>query len=419
MPRRLALTTALAALAIATPALAAPADPVLQAAQAARADQLKLLEKLVNIDSGTGDKVGGQKASELVAAELRALGMTVELVPAELPTLPDNVVATMKGTGTAGKGGRILMIAHTDTVFGPGTVAKRPFRIDGNRAYGPGVIDEKGGVVEGITTLRLLRTLKQSDFASITFLIETSEERGSPGTRALIDRLLADADVELNLEPGDVPDVLTVWRKGSNVFRIDVKGRPSHAGVAPQMGRNAAIELIHQIELASTLPNKGDGLTSNLTLMSAGSRNNIIPEDASATFSVRVRESKQADETEALFRRNATNTVVPDTKVTVTREVAFPPLPINPATDALAATAKRIYARIGGVTVGGGNGGASESALAHAKGVPALDGLGPVGGGAHSEDEYLDLQTLTPRLYLLTSLLIELGKRPPARIANR
>ena len=410
MPRRFALVASLAALAVASPVLAA--DPVLTAAQSARADQLKLLETLVNIDSGTGDKIGGQKASDLVAAELRALGMNVELVPAELPTLPDNVLATLKGSGK----GRILLIAHTDTVFGPGTVAKRPFRIEGTHAYGPGVIDEKGGVVEGITAIKLLKALKQNDFASITFLIETSEERGSPGTRALIDKLLADADVELNLEPGDVPDVLTVWRKGSNVFRIDVKGRPAHAGVAPQMGRNAAVELIHQIELASTLPNKGDGLTSNLTLMNAGTRNNIIPEDASATFSVRVRETKQADDVEALLRRNATNTVIPDTKVTVTREVAFPPLPINPATDALAAKARQIYAKIGGVTVNGGNGGASESALAFARGVPALDGLGPVGGGAHTDDEFLDLQTLTPRLYLLTSLLIELGKRPPARI---
>ena len=409
--RRLSTILPLALL-CAAPAHGAAPDPVLKAAQSVRADQLKLLETLVDIDSGTDDKAGGQKASELVAAELRALGMSVDLLTAELPTLPDNVVATLKGTGK----GRILMIAHTDTVFGPGTVDKRPFRIEGNRAYGPGVIDEKGGVVEGIIALRLLKNLKQNDFAQITFLVETSEERGSPGTRALIDRLLNDADVELNLEPGDLPDVLTVWRKGSNVFRIDVKGRPSHAGVAPQMGRNAAVELIHQIELASTLPNKGDGLTSNLTLMSAGSRNNIIPEDASATFSVRVRESKQADETEALFRRNATNTIVPDTKVTVTREVAFPPLPINPATEALAAMAKKIYARIGGVTIGGGNGGASESALAHARGVPALDGLGPVGSGSHTEDEHLELQTLTPRLYLLTSLLIELGKRPPARI---
>ncbi len=396
----------------ATPAFAAPADPVLKAATAARADQLKLLETLVNIDSGTGDKVGGQKASELVASELRALGMTVKLLPAEQPTLPDNVVATLEGTGK----GRILMIAHTDTVFGPGTVAKRPFRIEGQKALGPGVIDEKGGVVEGVVALRLLKQLKITDFARITYLIETSEEGGSTGTRALIDQLLADADVELNLEPGDVPDALTVWRKGSNRFKITVKGRPSHAGVAPQMGRNAALELIHQIELASKLPNKGEGLTANLTLMNAGSRDNIIPEDASATFSVRVREAGQVEEVDALLQRNAKTTIIPDTTVTVSHFVSFPPLPNNPQTDALATLAERLYARIGGVLVRSGNGGASESALAHARGVPALDGLGPVGNGAHTDDEYLDLQTLTPRLYLLTRLLIELGKRPPARL---
>lgn len=409
---RLSMLTLPFAALCAVPAFAAAPDPVLNAAQAVRADQLKLLETLVNIDSGTGDKVGGQKASELIAAELRASGMSVDLLPAELATLPDNVVARLKGSGK----GRILMIAHSDTVFGPGTVAKRPFRIEGNRAYGPGVIDEKGGVVEGIFAIRLLKALKQNDFASITFLIETSEERGSPGTRALIDRLLTDADVELNLEPGDEPDTLTTWRKGSSNVTITVKGRPAHAGVAPQNGRNAAQELIHQIRLAGSLPTMGQGVTSNLTLLSAGSRYNIIPEDASATFNVRVREAGQSAEVEALFRRNAATTVIPDTKVTVTTEISFPPLPTNPATEALAAIAERLYARIGGVLARTGNGGASESALAHARGVPALDGLGPVGGSPHTEEEFLDLRSLTPRLYLLTGLLMELGKRPPARL---
>ena len=179
---------------------------------------------------------------------------------------------------------------------------------------------------------------------------------------------------------------------------------------------NAALELIHQIELASTLPNKGDGLTSNLTLMSAGSRYNIIPEDASATLNVRVTDPKQTEDVDALLKRNAANTVIPDTKVTISRETSFPPLPRNPATEALAALAEKLYAKIGGVTARMGNGGASESALAYARGVPALDGLGPVGGAPHTDDEFLELQSVTPRLYLLTSLLIELGKRPPARI---
>lgn len=403
-----------AALLAPAPALAANAQsgPVWKAAAAAQGDQLKLLERLVNIDSGTGDKVSGQKASELVASELRALGMTVELVPAELPTLPDNVVATIKGTGK----GRILIICHTDTVFESSTATKRPFRIEGNRAYGPGVIDEKGGVVEGIMAIRLLKQLKQQDFAQITFLSETSEERGSPGTRALIDRLLKDADVELNLEPGDVPDNLTVWRKGSLAFKIDVKGRPSHAGVAPQDGRNAALELIHQLQLADSLPKAGQGLTANLTLMSAGSRYNIIPEDASATINVRIREKQQGDEVDAFLQKNAQTRLIPDTKVTVSHEASFPPLPSNGSTDALATLAERIYAAAGKTIVRSGNGGASESALAHEGGVPALDGLGPVGSGSHTEQEYLELNSLTPRLYLLTSLIIELGKNPPARV---
>lgn len=399
---------------IASPALAAPkgkAGPVWQAAEKLRAEQLVLLERLVNIDSGTGDKLSGQKAQDLVAEQLRALGMDVTLIAAENPAYPDNLVATLKGRGK----GRLLLIAHTDTVFDPGTVAKRPFRTDATRAYGPGVADEKGGVIEGIMAIKLLKMLKIDDFASITFLVETSEERGSPGTRGLIAKLVGTADAEFNLEPGDSPDVMTVWRKGSNSFDISVKGRPAHAGVAPQLGRNAALELVHQIALADSLPKTGDGVTANLTLMKAGSRYNIIPEDASATFNVRIREKAQGDAVEATFRKNAATTAIPDTVVSVKREVSFPPLPENPQTDALAALAERIYRDAGMTITRGGNGGASESALAYEGGVAALDGLGPVGGGFHSELEFLELASLTPRLYLLASLMIETGKNPPAR----
>jgi glutamate carboxypeptidase len=410
--RRAALLLAIALMT--TPALAAPkgqAGLVMQAAEKLRAEQLALLERLVNIDSGTGDKVSGQKAQELVADQLRALGMEVTLIPAENAALPDNLVATLKGRGK----GRVLLIAHNDTVFEPGTVAKRPFSTDGKRAYGPGVGDEKGGVVEGIMAIKLLKQLKLDDFASITFLVETSEERGSPGTRALITKLVGTADVELNLEPGDAPDTLTVWRKGSNSFEISVKGRPAHAGVAPQLGRNAALELVHQVQLADVLPRVGQGITSNLTLMKAGSRYNIIPEDASATFNVRIREKAQGDEVEAVFRKNATTTVIPDTVVTVKREISYPPLPDNPQTQALATLAERLYAELDRRIARDGNGGASESAMAYEGGVAALDGLGPIGGGFHSEQEYIELDSITPRLYLLARLIIETGKNPPAR----
>lgn len=382
------------------------------AAEKARPDQLKLLEQVVNLDSGTGDAAGGAKVQAVFVARLKALGMTVESLPAEAPGLPDNTVATWKGAGKA----RILMIGHLDTVFGPGTVAKWPFRTDAERAYGPGVGDEKGGVVQGIYALQILRDMGFKDFKQIVFLIESSEERGSPGTRVLISKLLADADVELNLEPGDAPDAITVWRKGSATYNIAVKGRAAHAGVAPQDGRNAASELIHQIQGADGLPKSGEGLTANLTLLSAGARNNIIPEDAAASINVRVRDKADFAKVEAMLRKNAETTVIPDTKVSITIDAAYPPLPNNAATDALADRAEAIYAGVGLKIERSGNGGASESALAAEAGVPALDGLGPVGGGFHSDKEFIELKTITPRLYLLTKLIMGLGPNPPPRM---
>ncbi len=393
-------------------AASAKADPkVWSAVEAARPAQMQLLKQLVNIDSGTGDVEGSRKIATILGAELKALGMTVETVPAEAPGLGDNMVATMTGRGKT----RILMIGHTDTVFEPGTAQQRPYREDENRGYGPGVSDEKAGVVQGLYALKILHGLNFNNFAKITYLIETSEERGSPGTRKLIAKLVADADVELNLEPGDEPDVLTVWRKGSATFHIDVQGRAAHAGIAPQDGRNAAMELIHQLAGLEEFPKSGDGLTANLTVMQAGTRNNIIPETASAMVNVRVRDKSTLDEVELVLRKNAATTVVPDTKVTISREPSFPPLMTNPATDKLAARAQRVYAELGKPLTTGGNGGASESALAADAGVPALDGLGPVGGGFHSDKEYVSLVTISPRLYLLTRLLMDLGPTPPPK----
>ncbi len=383
-------------------------DKVWFAAQTARDEQLGFLASLVNIDSGTGDAEGGRKVEALLIPRLKALGAAIQTVPAEADGLPENLVATWTGTGTA----RILLIGHVDTVFGPGTAAARPYRVEGDRARGPGVADEKGGVVEGLYALKILHDLGYKNYARITFLMETSEERGSPGTRGLIKKLLGDADVEFNLEPGDPPDVLTVWRKGSATFHIDVAGKAAHAGVNPQDGHNAAVELLHQLAGLEAFPHSGPGLTVNLTVIRAGERANIIPDAASAQVNVRVRQMSDLAMVEAALKKNAQSVAVPGTSVTISREPAFPPLPDNPATVALAARAQAIYGAIGKKVESGGNGGASESALAADAGVAALDGLGPVGGGFHSSDEYMDLTTVTPRLYLLTRLIMDVSDNP-------
>jgi glutamate carboxypeptidase len=412
---RLIPTTALLAAALTTVgpsgALAAPHrnDRVYQAAAAKREGVLALLKEIVDIDSGTGDAAGGAQVEAVLAGRLRALGADVRSEPAEAPGLPDNLVAVLHGSGK----GRILIIAHIDTVFGPGTAAARPFSTDAQRAHGPGVGDEKAGVVNAIVALEILHDLGLKNYATITLLLDDSEERGSPGSRKLIASLVQQHDVEFNMEPGDPPDALTVWRKGSASIHIEVSGRAAHAGMAPQDGRNAAVELVHQLTaLEGAFPHSGDGTTVNLTILKSGERNNIIPDLAQATLNVRYRKPQDFDAVLARVEAGAAATTVPDTRVTVTHDPAYPPLTENAQIDALAARAQGIYAEIGKTVALSGNGGASESALAMAAGTPALDGLGFVGGDFHTDHEWIDLGSIVPRLYLFTRLLMETGARP-------
>jgi glutamate carboxypeptidase len=385
-------------------------DRVYEAAAANRAEALGLLQQIVDIDSGTGDAAGGAAVEAVLADRLKALGAAVRREPAEAPGLPDNLVAVFHGTGR----GKILIIAHIDTVFGPGTVAGRPFSMDLERGYGPGVGDEKGGVVNAITALKILHDLGFKNYATITLLLDDSEERGSPGSRKLIAALAKQHDVEFNMEPGDPPDALTVWRKGSTGIRIEVKGRAAHAGMAPQNGRNAAVELVHQLSaLEGAFPHSGDGTTVNLTVLKSGERSNIIPDFAEAMLNVRYRKPEDFDAVLARVEAGAGNTLVAETHVAVLHDPGFPPLTENAQIDALAARAKTIYAEIGKTVTLSGNGGASESALAMAGGTPALDGLGYVGGDFHTDHEWIDLNSVVPRLYLFTRLLMETGAKPP------
>jgi glutamate carboxypeptidase len=388
---------------------AARNEKVYQSVEATRPFALDLLKQIVNIDSGTGDVEGGARVEAVLRSQLLQLGADVRTEPAEAAGLPDNLVAVFHGSGK----GKILIIAHVDTVFGPGTAAARPFSTDKERAHGPGVGDEKAGVVNAVAALKILHDMGFKNFATITLLLDDSEERGSPGSTQLIKRLAREHDVEFNMEPGDPPDALTVWRKGSSSIHIFVKGRAAHAGMAPQDGRNAAVELVHQLTaLQGVFPTSGNGITVNVTILRAGERNNIIPDQAEAILNVRYRKTEDFDSVLAKVEAGAHNTQVPDTNVSVTHDPAFPPLTENAQIDALAARARAIYAELGKTVEMSGNGGASESALAMSEGTPALDGLGYVGGDFHTDHEWIDLDSVTPRLYLFTRLLMDLGSKP-------
>jgi glutamate carboxypeptidase len=387
-------------------ARAEPNKPVIEKAQQHKDEAIKLWERLVNIDSQTGDEEGLKAVGAIATEELKTLGARIETVPAAKPAVGDNIVASFGGTGK----GKIFLIAHMDTVLPKGTAAARPFRIKDGRATGPGVSDNKGGIIAALYALRILQDLNFKDYAQITLLLNCNEETGSLGTRLLIEKLAKEHDVTLNLESGRPGDGLVVWRKGSGLLKVEVKGRSAHAGVAPDNGRNAAMELAHQILQLSKLGNRDKGTTVNFTVLKSGDRHNVIPDYAMAQGDVRALSSEEIDRVEKELATTSQNKLIPDTEVTTSVTRLFPPMALNAQTQALVTMAQAIYAELGKKLTLEGSGGAADSSLSAGVFKPTLDGLGPIGGNAHSLDEYAEPDSFVPRLYLLTRIVMELGK---------
>jgi glutamate carboxypeptidase len=393
------------------------ADPLLARVKQERGAYLKTLQELVSIESGSRDIEGLNRISEVIAGRLRALGGDVQFVPAakdgirfeDTPAEIGRIVlARFKGTGTR----NILLLAHMDTVYQRGAGAKQPFRVEGDRAYGLGIEDDKQGVALILHTLAVLRALDARSYGTLTVMINGDEEIGAPGSRALITRLGREHDVILSCESGGTgsEDRVQLATSGNGAVLLRVSGRAAHAGEAPEQGRNALYELAHQIMQMRDLSDPKAGIKMNWTLASAGTVRNQIPAAAQATADVRVQKVASWDEIERRVRERVKKTLVPDTKVDVVVERRRPPLEATDASRQLAARAQKIYAEFGRTlhVSTEGTGGATDAALAALETkAPVIEGLGLLGDGAHSNDaEYILLSSLEPRLYLLARLIM-------------
>ena len=397
-----------AALCLGGAAHAAPVNKdLLDKATAAKPELVKLLERLVNIDSGTGNAKGIDAVGAIVAEEARKLGMQVTF-SSSAPAAGNNVVATLKGTGKA----KILLMAHMDTVFADGSAAARPFRIQGTRAYGPGVIDDKGGIIAALGAIKLLEQLKFRDFAVITLFLNTNEETFSKGSAGLIESLARQHDVTLSLESGRAADGLVIWRKGTADLLIDVKGKSSHAGVAPEAGRNAAMEAAHQMLQMATLGDSAKLTTVNFTVFQSGDRPNVIPNAATVRGDMRATDTAEFDRVAAAMARLADTRLIAGTEVKTSLTRGMPPMPVTAKTQALAARAQAIYGELGLKLTMEGSGGGADANFASGTGAASLDAFGIVGGGFHTEDEYAELDSVAPRLYLLTRMIMDLSTKP-------
>ncbi len=402
--------------------LAPSPDAAVQSAAAAQKQPLlDSLKEFVNIETGSRDHEGIAQATELLATKLRALGGQVEFIePQEVTNYrmmdtPDKigrmVKATWRGTGSK----RILLIAHIDTVYPKGMAAKQPFRIEGDKAYGLGISDDKQGVAMVVHVAAMLKALNFNEYGTLTVLVNGDEEISSPGSRAELTKAGGEHDAVLSFESSRVEsDKLSLATSGIASVELKVEGRASHAGAAPERGVNALYELSHQIMQMRDLSQNDKGLKLNWTVSQAGTNRNVIPAYATAQADVRVLRVADYDGIEATVREKAKTQLLPEAKVTVVFERRRPPLEATTANRKLAAHAQTIYAELGRKLVVDDQpeGGGTDAAFAALKTQAAVvERFGLQGFGGHSaSNEYVLLGTVEARLYLAARVVMDVAR---------
>jgi glutamate carboxypeptidase len=371
---------------------------------------LEDLKNIVNIDSGTYNKQGVDRVGEYLQERFQAFGFSTRFDRQE--RYGDHLIATHYGN--APNGPRLLLIGHMDTVLADGEAQRRPFTIskrNGVRiATGPGVLDMKSGVLIGMYALHLLIAAQQANYQSVTFLCNSDEEVGSPSSKPLVQELARQTDATLVLEPGRSETTVVSSRRGVGQYRVEVKGISAHAGVEPKRGRNAILELAHQVQRLQALNDTIPGTSLNVGVIHGGERTNVVPEYAYCDIDIRVSDQTGLKALEAAMRRVTSRNVVQGTKITLSGSMCHMPFERTEGNARLAQLAKEVGLEMGlkieDVSSGGGSDGNTTSTM----GVPTLDGLGAGGGLAHNPGEYIELDYLHKRIALLAGLVQRLGR---------
>ena len=367
------------------------------------------LERLVNIDCGSYTASGVDEVGRWVAAFMGRLGATVETRPDPDGKLGSTIVGTLEGQ--AG-GPRILLIGHMDTGFDEGTVAKRPFRIDGSIATGPGVTDMKSGLLAGLYALQALQAIGQLPFERLTFIANPDEEIASPSSTPHIRAAAADADVALVLECGRANGNIVSARKGIADVEVVVHGRAAHAGIEPEKGRHAILEAARIVREVQDLNGQWPGVTFNVGTIRGGTRPNVVPDRCELEIETRSVTGEGLDTAIAAIGELVTRTEVTETTAEASMEYSWRPMEKTDRSARLAEHAKDVGRRLGIEFDDQLTGGASDANTTSGMGVPTLDGLGPVGGNDHSPSEYLEIDTIVPRTTMLAGLLLEIAADP-------
>ncbi|MFC4148766.1 M20/M25/M40 family metallo-hydrolase [Micromonospora mangrovi] len=383
--------------------------PLLTAAGDRLADFHDRLTRLVAVDSGSGHVEGLRAAADLVQTWCLAAGMAVEREPVADPDgtpLGDVLVARRRGSGSR----RILLAGHLDTVFPPGTAAARPFRVHDRRAYGPGVSDDKGGLLAGLAAVEVLAALGLDGYGELVLVCTPDEEIGSTGSRPLLRTLGAEADVALCLECARDNGDLVSARKGVADLEVTVRGRAAHAGIEPERGANALLAAARLTVALDALNGRWPGVTVNVGMLTAGGRPNVVADRARMLIDLRAWHSAEYEAALAEIRRLVAEPTVSGVRAELAVHAPTPPWEPGPAGRWLTELAAKVGAGIGLPVSHTATGGCADANLLAEAGAAVLDGLGPVGGDDHSPTEWLDLDSVVPRVALLAGLIDEVAR---------
>jgi len=372
---------------------------LLQFCEEHQGEMLAVLRQAVELESPSDNKAAVDRCGKYLAREFERLGCKTTMYPQR--DRGDHLKAEFPGRAGAKP---VLLLGHFDTVWPMGTLATMPFRVENDRAFGPGVLDMKSGIVMMMFALRALRGANPGEHPPVTVLLDTDEEVGSTTSRALVETTARECSAVLVLEPAQGADGrLKTSRKGVGGFTIRVRGRASHAGVDFQKGHSAIAELARQILEVVKFTDLDRGITVNLGVIGGGTRTNVVAAEAWVEVDVRVERAADADELKRRFA--ALRAVDPGCSLEVAGGMNRPPMERTAETVRLfhiaQAQAKKIALQLGESATGGGSDGNFTSAL----GIPTLDGLGAVGEGAHANHESVLLAELPKRTALLASLI--------------
>ena len=336
---------------------------------------------------------------ESPSLDLEALQLSAVALAAMIERLlrrPATLIASAAGPHVHWSGGgdpKVLLLGHHDTVFPLGALAARPFTVADGHASGPGVFDMLAGIVQALHGLATL-----DDLSGVELLFSADEEVGSAASRELIEQRALACGSVLVLEPSADGGALKTGRKGCGTFDVVIHGRASHAGLEPEMGVNALVEAAHQILAINQLGRPEVGTTVTPTVANVGTADNVVPAHGRIKVDVRVESGDEKERVEAAMA--ALRPVDLDATIEVSGAINRPPMPES-ASAALMPFAAAVAPGIEGYSVGGGSDGNFTAAL----GVPTLDGLGAVGGGAHADHEYVIVATMPERARLVAGIV--------------